>query len=44
MRDLTEPRPVLVAIGGANLISEEDLQRSFFRRVASAFYFQKITK
>ena len=42
--NLTEPRPVLVAIGGASLISEEDLQRSFFRRVASAFYFQKITK
>jgi hypothetical protein len=25
--DLTEPRPVLVVIGGASLISEEDLQR-----------------
>lgn len=25
--NLTEPRPVLVAIGGASLISEEDLQR-----------------
>ena len=25
--DLTEPRPVLVAIGGASLISDEDLQR-----------------
>jgi len=32
---LTESRPVLVAIGGASLISEEDLQRSFFRYVAS---------
>ena len=27
--NLTEPRPVLVAIGGASLISEEDLQRFF---------------
>jgi hypothetical protein len=34
---LTEHRPVLVVIGGASLISEEDLQRSFLRRAASAF-------
>lgn len=27
--NLTEPRPVLVAIGGASLISDEDLQRLF---------------
>ena len=27
--NLTESRPVLVAIGGASLISEEDLQRFF---------------